>query len=234
MARRDPGTRFMGGAWVFPGGAVDPGDEPGPLLAASDDEAAPWLAAGLRELVEETGIWITTHGAQVTDPVPADAVYDEARCRGLVLDGEALVFFAHWVTPEPLPIRFDTRFYLTAVPRDIEPRLDGRELVDAVWVTPGDALARFDAGEWVLAFPTVRILDSLAGFRSVEEVVSWAATLRPRPVQPRVAPDGEGGFRLLLPGDPGFEEAGRWQGDPRLRARLRDVGRGSLASPGQR
>lgn len=224
MVRRPDTARFMGSAWVFPGGAVDESDTGPEARAAvhtSDDELAAWRAAGLRELVEETGIWLTVDGAQVTEKRP-----DGAKVFGAVpatLDGDALHYFANWITPTPLPIRFDTKFFVAEVPRRIEALVDGSELVDTVWIEPVDALQRADAGDWLVAFPTRNTLVDLSGHDSVAsliEAVSGSAEVRP--VHPRLVV-GEDAVAILLPTDPGFEKAGADENDPELLARAMAV-----------
>src|ERR1700749_2066347 len=89
LVQRTPKARFMGGAWVFPGGAVDPGE---------DDRTA-----ARRELLEEASI---------------------------ALDVAAeLVAFSRWITPPEVKVRFDTRFYLAALPAGAQPAVDGQEIV---------------------------------------------------------------------------------------------------------
>ncbi len=168
LARRTPNARFMGGAWVFPGGAVSPEDGEGD---------AALRAAGIRELAEEAGITL--------------AGPDE------------LVTFSRWITPEEVKIRYDTWFFLAAVPDGAEAVVDGEEMVDARWYTPEAALAAAQAGEILLVFPTVKHLEQLAAFASATELIEHARTRTIAPVQPRVVGSGEQA-RILLPGEPGY------------------------------
>src|SRR3954451_13623576 len=115
LAQRNPQARFMGGAWVFPGGAVSVQDGEG--------EAA-LRAAAVRELREETGI-------ELTDP-------------------DRLLGFSRWITPAEVKIRFDTWFFLATVPDGAQPKVDGREMVDARWFTPAAALQAAADGEILL------------------------------------------------------------------------------------
>lgn len=221
MVQRSPAARFMGGAWVFPGGAVDPGDENrGAVVASVDDDLATWRAAAARELVEEVGIWLTTDGVYV-DPLPddavdEDAVYSIAARLGRTFAGDGMAFFAHWITPAPLPVRFDTRFFVFAVPRSVAPIIDGRELVDDRWITPGDAIARDDRGEWLVAFPTRKILEFFGGFASPAALIAQVPPADSIPaIEPRLTVD-EVSVRILLPGDDGFDAAAAAERDPDL------------------
>lgn len=231
MVRRPDSARFMPGAWVFPGGAVDPEDRAaeGTVVAAPTRHDPGWRAAGLRELAEEVGIWVTTEGTRVA-PL-AGGVYETARAAGFALDAEALVCFANWVTPESLPVRFDTRFYAVTVADDVAPLIDGHEVVGAEWVAPAEALERTNRGEWLVAFPTVRTLELLAEFPSGSAFLDHAAGLGEIPVvQPRLRVAG-GDVSVVLPGDPGFAQAGVDERDPSFPDRLAAAvkGRGNVA-----
>ncbi len=168
LVRRTPEARFMGGVWVFPGGAVDAAEGAG-------DEAH--RAAAIRELQEEAAI---------------------------TLDGPAeLVKFSRWITPAQVQIRFDTHFFLANVPEGQEPRIDGEECVDLGWFAPRAALDAYAAGELPLVFPTIKHLEQLSEFASVEELMIHARGQTVEPVEPRVVMEGEVA-RILLPGDEGY------------------------------
>ena len=168
LVRRTPQARFMGGVWVFPGGAVDAGEGEG-------DGAH--RAAALRELHEEAGI--------------------------LIEDPEKLVKFSRWITPAEVQIRFDTHFFLAALPDGQEPQVDGEECVDLGWFTPSGALDAHRDDEIQLVFPTIKHLEQLRDFASVDDVLGYARGREVRPVQPRVIVEGEVA-RILLPGEPGY------------------------------
>ena len=164
LVQRNPEQRFMGGAWVFPGGAVH------------DEDESPERTA-LRELEEEAGMRIE--------------------------DAETLVPFSRWITPEEVKIRFDTFFYVVAAPPDAEPRVDGAECVDARWIAPAAALEAGGRGDLMLVFPTIKHLEQLADFASVEEALTGARARTVEPILPKlVAHDGEA--HVLLPGEPGY------------------------------
>jgi 8-oxo-dGTP pyrophosphatase MutT (NUDIX family) len=170
LVRRTARARFMAGTWVFPGGAVDPGD----------GEGQPGLrAAAARELQEEAGITLGS------DP--------------------ELVVFSHWITPERVRIRYDTWFYLASMPDGQQPWVDGREIVDARWLTPAEALVASDRGEMAIVFPTRKQLERLARFASPGELLAYARDAPVRPVQPRVLGSGEQA-RIVLPGEPGYDD----------------------------
>jgi 8-oxo-dGTP pyrophosphatase MutT (NUDIX family) len=168
LVRRTPTARFMGGVWVFPGGAVDE-------VEGSGDESH--RAAAIRELREEAAI-------ELADP------------------GE-LVKFSRWITPAQVQIRFDTHFFLALLPPGQAPRIDGQECIDVGWFTPAGALAAAAAGEIALVFPTIKHLEQLREFGSVEELLGYARGREVVPVEPRVLLEGEVA-RIVLPGDPDY------------------------------
>jgi 8-oxo-dGTP pyrophosphatase MutT (NUDIX family) len=171
LVQRNPAQRFMGGAWVFPGGAVDAGEGSG-----EDSHRA----AAVRELDEE---------ASVSGVDPA-----------------SLVRFSQWITPPQVKVRFDTHFFLAPAPEGVSPQVDGSECVDFGWFTPDDALARHRAGELLLVFPTIKHLEQLSAFASADALLDFARGREVVAVVPRVVMGGEQA-RILLPGEPGYEDA---------------------------
>lgn len=209
MVRRVRSAAFMGDARVFPGGALEEADH-GPAAAVQwggDPEELPWRAAALRELAEEAGVFLTE------PPVPAvpgrsAALYQALAARGARFAADRLTYFSRWVTPLGLPRRFDTRFYVTAVSPGTEAGADRDEVTEADWIVPAEALRRAAAGEWKVEFPTRCHLEALAGCGSVEEVLALAPPpAEIRAVRPRIEILADGGFRILLPGERGYEEA---------------------------
>ncbi len=166
LVQRNPAARFMGGAWVFPGGATH---------AEDADEAA----TARRELHEEASI-------------------------SLPLDAE-LVRYSRWITPAQVKVRFDTHFFVARAPESAAPRVDGSECVDVRWLRPQEALDAAARDELMLVFPTIKHLEQLAEHSSVEDALATARTRRVMPVEPKVLVDG-GVARVLLPGEPGYDE----------------------------
>ena len=170
------------------------------------------------------GIWVTTAGTRV-GPASGD-VYESVRRDGLVLDARALVCFANWITPEPLPVRFDTRFFAATVGREAVPLVDGREVVAATWIAPDAALERAARQEWLVAFPTRKTLELLADYPSSSSFLDYARNLSEVPaVQPRLRIDGAD-VAVVLPDDPGYAEAGIDEQDPSFMDRLAVAAKG--------
>ena len=152
------------------------------------------------------GVWVFPGGA-VDGPAVDDRAHRETALReleeevGVVVDGpETLVPFSRWITPEQVKIRYDTRFYLAKAPPHAAPRPDGEEIVETAWFAPAHALARHRAGELLLVFPTIKMLETLARFASPEEAVQAIGAAAVEPIMPRVDTSGPEP-RILLPGD---------------------------------
>lgn len=184
LLRRGEGARFMPGVWVFPGGAVDSADREEAERRAVDgdsdpapDELAHRICA-VRELGEEAGIEI---------------------------DDGGLVAWSRWITPEVVPVRFDTRFYVALAPAHSPPRPDGVEMTEARWLAPGAALELHGADELPLSFPTTKHLEALRPYETSEDVLTAARRRRVEPILPRVVGTAEE-HRILLPGDPGYDD----------------------------
>ena len=238
LIRRHGASRFAAGDFVFPGGKVEAEDNPDDAAAwcAGPDparatrvlglETAPHAALGywigaIRETFEEVGILL----ASGPDGAPARAAdarfaehrracqadhrafWDMVRAERLVLATDRLVYFAHWITPDVQPLRFDTRFFAAPMPPGQDAVADAHEITEVRWLAPGEALAANRRGELSLRVPTLKNLGLL------DAGASAAATLRRlqgRPVptiRPRVIVEG-GTRRVLLPGEPGYREAG--------------------------
>ena len=229
LAQRTPEARFLGGAWVFPGGSIDDddgSDAARSAVASSDPDLASWRAAAVRELIEETGIWLLTSGALVTTQRPEGlAVFTSVLDNDDELAGDSLHYFANWITPAPRPVRFDTRFFAAAVPIGIEPIVDNIELVDGAWIRPADALARAASGRWDIAFPTRRVLDFLGVFESTALLVaSIASQGMVEAIQPRLS-IVNGRVEVVMPGDPGFEAVAEGEPDRALLEAVREIAR---------
>jgi 8-oxo-dGTP pyrophosphatase MutT (NUDIX family) len=233
MVQRAESARFMAGVWVFPGGVLDEednGERVRSLVSATDPDEIPWVAACLRELVEEVGLWITTEGVRTT--APTDDVFGRAAADGIVFDGGALACFARWITPAPLPMRFDTKFYVALVEGGNDPGYDPRELSEVRWVTPSRALQLHDRGDWVIAFPTRTTLSVLES-TTPRDLLALGRGAAVEAVQPRIVIDGAE-VRILVPGDEGFEAARDEELDPDDLQRLMAAELDRSKAPGQR
>jgi 8-oxo-dGTP pyrophosphatase MutT (NUDIX family) len=213
LLRRSRTSGFVPGAYVFPGGRVDPADSDPRIFrdaaGALPREPAPeYWAAALREVFEETGVLLAADagGGFVADAV-SDAGLEGLRVslledrvsllevleqRSLRPALDRLVYVAHWITPEVEPRRFDTRFFLAALPPGRTTTFEPREMSDAIWLAPAAALERFAAGTLPMVFPTVRTLESVAGFENVDAAFDALRGRSVRPLLPRLVRTPEG------------------------------------------
>lgn len=208
MVRRAVGSEFMGNAYVFPGGSVDDAD--GESLAREavswdgDPDELPWRAAALRELHEEAGLALTDpRGLSV--PEQTEDLYRTVMAAGGLLDARRLHWVSRWITPEGLPRRFDTRFYVAEVADEAAASADGVEVFDDTWVAPSQALSHGQDGSWDVPFPTQRHLEMLAEHDSISSVLADAAAAEVQSVLPRIVLGDNGEYQVRLPGEPGYE-----------------------------
>jgi len=216
MIERAESMTFAGGALVFPGGRIDPGDH---AVAANEalvsaglalDDAAARIAA-IRETIEEVGI------AVGIDPIPDEAATAQLRAAlaeggdfaallaaaGYRLDLEALIFFAHWRPNLNETRNFDTRFYLAAAPADAAADPDGGESVHALWMSAARLLADADAGHHHIIFPTRRNLERLARFTALEEAIADTQERAIGMITPWIE-ERDGQRWLCIPEDQGY------------------------------
>ena len=213
---------FAAGMSVFPGGRVDAGDATLPLAGGDlprvaerfgcDVETAHGLVgAAVRETFEETGVLLTVPFADLRE-ARADveqgrvAFGDLLRHNGLAVDAGALHPWARWVTPPNEVRRYDTRFFVAALPETAVAEDATTESTEASWVPVGDAIEQAQRGERGLMPPTLVTLSSLLAFRSVAEVIAAAEQRDLAPVRPQLHVEGAvlsvelaDGTRLAMP-----------------------------------
>src|SRR3954467_9511822 len=215
LLRRTRTMAFAAGMYVFPGGSVDPRDEtlsddawagPPPaawaaLLSADEGLTKALVCAAVRETFEESGVllagagpddvvadttgddWETDRAALVDHTLSFAAMLDR---RGLVLRADLLRPWAHWITPEVEPRRYDTRFFVAALPTGQRTRDVGGEADQVTWSRPQDALDAFARGELGMLPPTAFTLGELAAYASVEEILAAGDARDVRPVLPKI------------------------------------------------
>lgn len=221
LVQRHRATAFMGGAFVFPGGRVEPSDGDEALVARVDGLdvaraeaglgepglgplACALFVAAIRETLEEAGVLLSA--------APADAPALRAALaggstfgalvmeRGLRLAADRLVPLARWVTPAVERKRFDARFFLAKVAASEVASHDAHETVASRWMRPADAVAAHLAAEIDLPPPTLRTMELLSVHASADAILDAARATTPPFVRP-VFRDLAGSWILALPGD---------------------------------
>ena len=219
---------FNSGALVFPGGSVDKNDREiiaHPELYSGgeglDEAAMSFRIAAIRETFEESGILLAR-------PKGSKALLDAKRAseieaahradlnegkttflkvltdNGMLLALDELVPYAHWITPEGMPKRFDTWFFLAAAPPDQLGAHDGKESTGSIWVSPREALEGGDNGRFKLPFPTTRNLIRLGKQGSVKAALEDSKgrdIVTVMPVMTRL----NGGRQLRIPKEAGYD-----------------------------
>lgn len=200
MVERAATMAFAGGALVFPGGRIDPGDR-ALALTMGDGDLAPRLAA-IRETIEEAGIAIGIDGdvESMRRALAGGAPLAELA----PVDTSPLVPYARW-RPDHVPVRvFDTHFFLARLP-DVapEPRVDATENSRVLWTRAADALAAADRGEATLLFPTRRVLERLAEHGDSDAAFASAARWPVRTITPWVEARADGDW-ICIADDLGY------------------------------
>jgi 8-oxo-dGTP pyrophosphatase MutT (NUDIX family) len=227
MVRRVIQSDFMPNVYVFPGGSVSKDDYAAetaegvcaPVAASPADpegrtDAGKGVrAAAIRELFEEAGVLLAYRDGEILS-IPEEQVahfdgyrqafqqrqgslQEMARAEKLLLAADRLAYFAHWITPEGMPKRFDTHFFIATAPAEQQAAYDRLETSEGIWIAPSEALARFDRDEFPLVFATIHQLRELAAFGSVREALDHCAIQRvPTRIPVLVQKDGKAHVHL--------------------------------------
>ncbi|WP_328398308.1 NUDIX domain-containing protein [Streptomyces sp. NBC_00390] len=240
MLRRRTSMAFAGGAYAYPGGGVDPRDDrpvrwAGPSLESWADRlgtdrasAQAIVCAAVRETYEEAGVLLagstedTVVGDTTGDDWEADrqALVDRELSfadfldrRGLVLRSDLLGAWARWITPEFEPRRYDTWFFVAALPEGQRTRNASTEADRMVWIRPAEAAAGYDKGDLLMMPPTIATLRTLQPYGTAAAALAAAAA---RDLTPVLAEARLEGGELILSW-PGHDEFTKHipTGDPR-------------------
>ena len=228
LLRRHQASNVLGGAYVFPGGKLDPEDQHPDLLSQLSQDAAtlhqrlaepelnPQRAAGLfvaaiREAFEECRILLGQTGADTPDlqalqnALANGLSWSQAfQNLSLQLHTDALVPWTRWITPRQASVtskRFDTRFFITRVPEGQTAEHDNFEATETLWTTPREALIRYWDHQIELAPPQIMGLVQLARHPNTQSALAEAQSRQPPVVQPEPF-DQDGVRTICYPGDP--------------------------------
>jgi 8-oxo-dGTP pyrophosphatase MutT (NUDIX family) len=178
------------GYWV---GAIREAFEEVGLLLAYGPSGAPFRRdAGNRERFAAYRV-----DCQVSNP----AFFEMLRAEHLTLATDQLAYFAHWITPEEQPIRFDTRFFAAPAPPAQSPEVDGHEIVNHRWLSPAEALEALRRKEISLRTPTLKNLELVGAYATTADAVARLGRREVPTIRPRIL-QVEGRPVAVLPGDP--------------------------------
>jgi 8-oxo-dGTP pyrophosphatase MutT (NUDIX family) len=216
---------FAAGAFVFPGGKVDKSDYDKKLNQYSceeehsDKENIPFKIAAVRECFEEANILFAKNkdGREIIDADElfklkrwrdafinkSTSMFEFARLENLLFSIDALIPFSHWITPEKVPKRFDTHFYIAAAPKGHEGQHDGTESVDSIWINPQQALDDCLSEKRNIIFPTRLNLEKLNQSKTVTEAINNAKNSNIVTVTPLIEKLDKGIF-LTIPKEAGY------------------------------
>jgi 8-oxo-dGTP pyrophosphatase MutT (NUDIX family) len=199
LTRRPDTMPFLGGMYCYPGGSVNKGDSsPSALERAvgvtpvqarkiigahfSPRAALAFWLAAVRELFEEVGILLAPENlaADIGPKLPVlhRALLDRSLSFSALLEREnlrcdlaRLGYFSHWQTPSQIPLRFDTRFFIAALPPKQTPLSSSYEVTHSLWLAPEQAMQLHERGKLPMTFPTFASLRTLADFDALENVL---------------------------------------------------------------
>jgi 8-oxo-dGTP pyrophosphatase MutT (NUDIX family) len=214
---------FASGALVFPGGKVDKQDRDERVISRlsaypkAETDQGTLRAAAIREAFEESGILLARRkgGSAVVGDSDLDRWREGLNKHTLTL-GDLLVegnlelacddlaHFSHWITPEFMPKRFDTHFYLARVPADQIAAHDGHENVDSVWITPQQVIEDAREKRRTVIFPTLSNVVRLAQYKTVAQAFEGALNSTIVPIKPWMETRADGKY-VCIPTDAGFE-----------------------------
>ncbi len=233
LIRRHTNSKFAAGDFVFPGGKVEVGDNPDDAAAwctAFDTDAAGarlgvdrgaalahWIGV-IRETFEEVGILLaydrTGRPARVDEARFSEyraacqkdnrAFWEMVKAERLTLATERLLYFAHWITPEENPLRFNTRFFCAPMIDGQDAAADGREITAVRWLGPREALDAAGRGEISLRNPTARNIELFDGATTSADAVKRLIGRTIPTIRPRVIIRDDGTRQVLMPGDAGY------------------------------
>jgi 8-oxo-dGTP pyrophosphatase MutT (NUDIX family) len=222
---------FASGALVFPGGKVDPQDSDQRVLGRlaayhkQTDEQSVLRAAAIREVFEESGILLARRrsgtplaAAEIPDAWRAGLNAQSLTLGDLVDEGDLhlacddLEHFAHWITPEMMPKRFDTHFYLARGPHDQVAGHDGHENVDSIWIRPQQVIEDAASKTRTVIFPTLCNVIRLAQYDSVEAAFAGTQQSQVVPITPWMEKRDDGRY-VCIPKDAGYTLTEQKSGD---------------------
>ncbi|MCX5807048.1 MAG: hypothetical protein NT010_13475 [Proteobacteria bacterium] len=230
LLKRHEKSAFMGSNFVYPGGVVDKHDSDPEILSfcngipsdKSQKELLPFMIAGIRELFEESGLFLAYDKDGLPFTIRDEATDDRihqyrdllnkrlitlkeiVKKEGLFLALDQLYHYAYWITPEARPMRFNTHFFVARYPEGQKASADEKETTEGAWMTAGQALEKNLATILVLSPPTLKTLEDLSRFSTIEEAISFSKASEKSPILPLLLTISNDCF-LIFPWDPDYD-----------------------------
>jgi glyoxylase-like metal-dependent hydrolase (beta-lactamase superfamily II)/8-oxo-dGTP pyrophosphatase MutT (NUDIX family) len=228
MIQRAQNAAFLGGAYVFPGGAIDAADSDPRVLkrivglapeAANARLNVPnglaYYVAAIRESFEEAGVLLLIE--KDSNPISKNraekllhhrkgSFIELLEAEDLYIPAGALAYYGHWITAPGRARRFDARFFVALAPEGQEGSHDENETVHHMWVRPQEALERGARGEIELVFATQQTLKDLARFNACNEISEYVFQIKEIETNRACRAIGKDGEKIFRRADPAYHE----------------------------
>ena len=225
MLLRNNNSGFVASHTIFPGGAIEHDDrsykwndlvsgltnEEADAQLRTDEARSYWIAA-IRETIEEVGVVIGSHEDELLEYRQSledgSSKFSQIISQNqLSLDLTGIKPISRWITPKGGPRRYDTYFFIAQSRSSVTPRVDGKEAVEAFWISPSDALNKWEAGELTMISPTLATLQQLQTYTNVDEVFT-VLNSKPSPENIRIVDESKA--LPLFPNDENYRASYTW------------------------
>lgn len=225
MLLRNDSSGFVASHTIFPGGAIEQDDrnymwddlvsgltnEEADAQLRTDEARSYWIAA-IRETIEEVGVVIGSHEDELLEYRQSledgSSKFSQIIAQNqLSLDLTGIKPISRWITPKGGPRRYDTYFFIAQSRSSVTPRVDGKEAVEAFWISPSDALNKWEAGELTMISPTLATLQQLQTYTNVDEVFTVLDS-KPSPENIRIIDESKA--LPLFPSDENYRASYTW------------------------
>lgn len=225
MLLRNDASGFVASHTIFPGGAIEQDDRSstwdslisGLTNKEADEqlrteEARSYWIAAIRETIEEVGVVVGSHEDELLEDRKSleNGTVNFSQIvaqRQLSLNLSGVKPISRWITPKGGPRRYDTYFFAAQSRSPITPRVDGKEAVEVFWITPSDALQKWEAGELTMISPTLATLQQLQTYRNTDEIFS---ALESKPLPENIRIIDESNALPLFPNDHNYKASYTW------------------------
>ena len=225
MLLRNDNSGFVASHTIFPGGVIEPDDRSyewddfvtGLTSKEADaqlrtDEARSYWIAAIRETIEEVGVVVGSREDELLAYRNSleEGVSDFSQIISqsqLSLDLSGIKPISRWITPKGRPRRYDTYFFVAQSQSPVTPKVDGKEAVEAFWISRSDALQKWESGELTMISPTLATLQQLQTYTNIDEIFS-ALELKPLPENIRIVDESKA--LPLFPNDENYRASYTW------------------------